>query len=74
MVPTYYILIYGGISSSDFARNLDGKRPVRSRRLNHLLLCPTDFTDLHRFRPVRSMDDVDLYSLNFAELSDGISV
>ena len=59
-----YLLYYGGISSSDYARNLDGKRPVRSRRLNHLLLCPTDFTDLHRFRPVRSMNDADFSSSN----------
>ena len=51
---------------TDYARNLNGKRPVRSRRLKpHVIrsrrfhdftfFCPTDFTDLHRFGPGRSM-------------------
>ena len=56
---------------TDYARNLNGKRPMRSRRLKpHVIrsrrfrrwrrfflllqfLCPTDFTDLHRFFRVK---------------------
>ena len=30
-------------------------RPVRSWNRNCMMCSPTDFTDLHRFRPVRSM-------------------
>ena len=34
---------------TDYARNLDGKRPVRSRNRNCIMYSPTDFTDLHGF-------------------------
>ena len=34
---------------TDYARNLYGKRPVRSRNRNCMMYSPTDFSDLHGF-------------------------
>ena len=42
------------MSSSDYARNLNGKRPVRSRRLKPYVIRSRRFHRWRRFRPVRS--------------------
>ena len=35
---------------TDYARNLNGKRPVRSRNRNCMMYSPTDFTDFTTIR------------------------